>query len=328
MKLNPAMVPRDDAPNGGALVYWSMAGGLTQFGAYTDRLMPGATSAQRHWHTAEDEMVFVLDGIATVTLDDGAHDLHPGDAACWPHGCPNAHHITNRTRQPVSYVVIGTRVAHDICHYPDQAERQVNLATTWHIETDAGEVIETGDLPPHLLNLSPVWGTPFNPAHPGQRILSQATGTLPTFVQETTYAHPVIGPHPGPYSYQLLSDPGGLTQFGAFIEELPPGSRSGHRHWHAAEDEMVYILSGTGVLVEDTETTLNPGDVACWPAGMPVGHRIDNRSTSPLRYLVIGTRLQEDVIHYTDHDLVTTKSGPLRHYARRDGTPILPKVAP
>jgi uncharacterized cupin superfamily protein len=142
---------------------------------------------------------------------------------------------------------------------------------------------------------------------------------LPPWVEETAYTHPVIGDHPGPYRYQLLSDPGGLTQFGAFLEELPPGSSSGHRHWHAAEDEMILVLSGQVVLVEEDETVLHPGDAAAWPAGNPVGHRLDNRSDAPARYLVIGTRRDSDTIHYSDHDLVTTKDGPRRTYRRRDG---------
>lgn len=132
--------------------------------------------------------------------------------------------------------------------------------------------------------------------------------------------HPVLGPGPGPYADKLLSDPGGLTQFGAFLDELPPASRSVHRHWHETEDEMVYVLSGEVVLVEDTETVLRPGDADCWPAGQPVGHRLDNRSDAPARYLVIGTRNARDTIHYTDHDLITHKDGPTRRYLRRDGT--------
>ena len=151
----------------------------------------------------------------------------------------------------------------------------------------------------------------------------------PPWTDETSYSHPVAKDHPGPYRYQLLSDPGGLTQFGAFLEELPPGSRSGHRHWHEAEDEMIVMLSGTVVLVEETETTLSAGDVATWPAAHPaanpaahpVGHRLDNRSDAPARYLVIGTRAQRDRIHYSDHDLITEKDGAARRYLRRDGTP-------
>jgi uncharacterized cupin superfamily protein len=140
------------------------------------------------------------------------------------------------------------------------------------------------------------------------------------WTEDAGYAHPVITDHPGPYRYQLLSDPGGLTQFGAFIEELPPGSSSGHRHWHETEDEMVYILSGQAVLVEDVETALTPGDAVCWPAMSPIGHRLDNRSDAPVRYLVVGTRATRDIIHYTDHDLITHKDGPTRRYLRRDGT--------
>ncbi|NBO21029.1 MAG: cupin domain-containing protein [Rhodobacteraceae bacterium] len=133
--------------------------------------------------------------------------------------------------------------------------------------------------------------------------------------------HPILGAGPGPYAFQLLSDLGGLTQFGAFIEELPPGSSSGRRHWHEAEDEMILMLQGHVVLVEDDETLMGPGDVAAWPAGHAVGHRLDNRSDAPARYLVIGTRLPADRIHYTDHDLITEKDGPARRYFHRDGRP-------
>lgn len=145
--------------------------------------------------------------------------------------------------------------------------------------------------------------------------------TLPDWQDVAGYAHPVITDHPGPYRFQLMSDPGGLTQFGAFLEELPPGSSSGHRHWHETEDEMILMLAGTVVLVEDRETTLHAGDAAAWPAGQAVGHRLDNRSDAPARYLVIGTRNQRDRIHYTDHDLITEKDGPARVYLHRDGTP-------
>lgn len=147
----------------------------------------------------------------------------------------------------------------------------------------------------------------------------------PTWVDADPYDHPVIkSPDPGPYRYQLLSDPGGLTQFGAFVEELPPGSSSGQRHWHEDEDEMIVMLAGEVVLVEDSETALRAGDAAAWPAGLALGHRLDNRSAQPARYLVIGTRAAKDRIHYSDHDLVTVKDGTARHYLHRDGAPHKP----
>jgi uncharacterized cupin superfamily protein len=147
---------------------------------------------------------------------------------------------------------------------------------------------------------------------------------LPPWADKADPVHPVLGSGLGPYRALFISDPGGLTQFGAFIEELPPGSRSGFRHWHETEDEMVLVLEGEVVLVEDTETVLRAGDAAAWPAGHPVGHRLDNRADRPARYLVIGTRKSQDRVHYSDHDLVTEVDGPARRYLRRDGSPAKP----
>jgi uncharacterized cupin superfamily protein len=315
MKVDPANAPVS-GEQGLHTLHLSVAGGIRQFGAYIDTLGPGAWSSFRHWHSAEDEFLFVLDGTVTVRDDDGMHDLGPGDAACWQHGDPNGHHVTNRGAAPCRYVIVGSRVAQDICTYPDDGRRQINGLARWHIEDATGAVLKGGDLPPELLNLPPVWGTPFDPATPRERILRAADAV---WHHEANPTHPILGSGPGPYAYRLLGDLGGLSQFGAFIERLPPGSRSGHRHWHETEDETVYVLSGKLVLVEDAETPLGAGDAACWPAGHAVGHRLDNRSDAPAAYLVMGTRHQCDTIHYPDHDLVTHKDGAARRYCHQDG---------
>lgn len=102
-----------------------------------------------------------------------------------------------------------------------------------------------------------------------------------------------------------ISEAGGLTQFGAFIEVLQPGSRSSIKHWHRAEDEMVYVLEGEITLIEgDMETILRPGDAATFPAGVPVGHCLENRSAKATRCLVVGTRAEVDTITYPDYDRV------------------------
>lgn len=105
----------------------------------------------------------------------------------------------------------------------------------------------------------------------------------------------------GPYSAQRLSDEGGLSQFGAILETLAPGSRSSHRHWHECSDEFVYVLTGEAVLVEDDgEAPMRAGDVACWPAGVANAHHLVNRSASPCSFLVVGTRVAQDACHYPD----------------------------
>lgn len=126
-----------------------------------------------------------------------------------------------------------------------------------------------------------------------------------------------------------LSVAGGITQFGAYIDTLQPGAFSSHRHRHTAEDEFIYVLDGTVTLRDDDGMhDLTSGDAAAWPAGLPIGHRLDNRSDAPVRYLVIGTRAERDIIHYTDHDLITHKDGPTRRYLRRDGSEYLVRRQP
>lgn len=316
MKVDPAQAPVS-GENGVSTQHLSVAGGLTQFGAYIETLAPGAWSSHRHWHDSEDEFLYVLEGVATLRDGNGMTDLHPGDAVCWPHGNPNAHHITNRSDAPACYLIQGSRVANDICRYPDSGRVLINSETRWKLVEADGTVIREGDLPAELLNLPPVWGTPFDPATPHPQVFRAAEAD---WQDDPDTAHPILGTGPGPYRYRLISDLGGISQFGAFVEELPPGSRSGRRHWHETEDEMILMLEGEAVLVEDGETVLRPGDMACWPAGVSVGHRLDNRSGRPVRYLVIGTRHERDRVHYTDHDLITEKDGTLRRYFRRDGS--------
>ena len=111
----------------------------------------------------------------------------------------------------------------------------------------------------------------------------------------------------GPCRAELFSDSGGLTQFGAFVEHLPPGSASSIKHWHAGEDEMIYVLSGEVTLHEGDQTTvMRPGEAATFKAGDPAGHCLRNESGSATSYLVIGTRSPGDVVTYPDDDRVLT----------------------
>lgn len=138
-----------------------------------------------------------------------------------------------------------------------------------------------------------------------------------------------VGDACGAFSALLFSDSGGLTQFGAFVETLPPGSSSALKHWHAGEDEMVYVLSGAATVLEgDDVYPLGPGEAATFKAGVAAGHCVQNRSDAPLTYMVIGTRSAADVVTYPDHDRVLTfrrdpASGEVveRRYSTLDGTP-------
>ncbi len=100
---------------------------------------------------------------------------------------------------------------------------------------------------------------------------------------------------------QRLSDAGGLTQFGCHRLRLPPGACSSERHWHEREDEMVIVLRGAPVLVDDDgEHALAPGDAVTFRGGVANGHHLVNRTRDDCELLVIGTRVRDDVCHYVD----------------------------
>ncbi len=120
-----------------------------------------------------------------------------------------------------------------------------------------------------------------------------------------------------------LSDTGGLTQFGAFVETLMPGARSSLCHWHSSEDEFIYMLSGQVTLHEGPDaTTLHPGEAVCFKAGVPVGHYLKNDSGAEASYLVVGTRSQADTTTYPDHDRIQHYDGAAgtHSYTTLDGT--------
>ncbi|WP_347261634.1 cupin domain-containing protein [Rudaea sp.] len=96
------------------------AGGLTQFGVNLLRLPPGAWSSQRHWHSAEDEFVWVVEGEGVLVTDEGEQPLRPGDCAAFPAGVRNGHHIQNRSGRDLVLLEVGSRrPAEDGCVYPD-----------------------------------------------------------------------------------------------------------------------------------------------------------------------------------------------------------------
>jgi uncharacterized cupin superfamily protein len=95
------------------------AAGLTQFGVNMVTMPPGAISSLRHWHSGEDEFVWVTSGELVLVQDGGETVLRAGDAAGFKAGDPDGHHLKNRSTAPASFLAIGTRVQDDTCTYSD-----------------------------------------------------------------------------------------------------------------------------------------------------------------------------------------------------------------
>jgi uncharacterized cupin superfamily protein len=95
------------------------AGGLSDFGVNLMSLPPGAWSSQRHWHSAEDEFIFVIDGEVTLITDKGEEILRAGDCAAFAKGIAGGHHLVNKSHATARVLEVGTRSTDDICTYSD-----------------------------------------------------------------------------------------------------------------------------------------------------------------------------------------------------------------
>lgn len=136
--------------------------------------------------------------------------------------------------------------------------------------------------------------------------------------------------YPAPYNTQFggrsqirLSQPGGLTQFGANLVRLAPGAMSSLRHWHEKQDEFLVITEGVLVLVEDgSETLMAPGDVAAFPAGAPNGHHLVNKSDTDAAFIVVGTHTPTETGWYSDIDMKVEVQNGQFTFTRKDGSQI------
>ena len=96
------------------------AAGLTQFGVNRLELEPGVWSSQRHWHSAEDEFVWVIEGEVVLIDDAGETILRAGDCAGFAAGDRNGHHIVNRSDTLAVLLEVGSRRPDaDGVDYPD-----------------------------------------------------------------------------------------------------------------------------------------------------------------------------------------------------------------
>lgn len=118
--------------------------------------------------------------------------------------------------------------------------------------------------------------------------------------------------------YRRLAPATGLTDFGASHVVLKPGAWSSQRHWHNGEDEVLVMLSGEAVLVEDEgRSVLHAGDIAAWPKGTGNGHHLRNESDQDCSFVVIGGGTNTGG-GYSDVDMMFTADN---RYVHKDGSP-------
>ncbi len=110
--------------------------GLTQFGVNLTRLPPGCWSSQRHWHTGEDEFVFIVAGEVVLVTDSGEEVLRQGDCAGFKAGSADGHHLQNRSAKDALVLEVGTRQPdQDAVFYPD-IDLQIGKGRAGYLHND------------------------------------------------------------------------------------------------------------------------------------------------------------------------------------------------
>ena len=131
--MDPVMTPfsTDDVPweewsegvrFGGRVRRVGAHGGGSRVGVLIEELPPGRQSAPLHWHTDEEEHVWLLAGRATLRLGDERHPMKAGDYVCFPAGRAEGHCLVNEGEETCRYLVIGERSSNDVCVYPDSGK--------------------------------------------------------------------------------------------------------------------------------------------------------------------------------------------------------------
>lgn len=133
----------------------------------------------------------------------------------------------------------------------------------------------------------------------------------------TGYPAPFDRPVEGRW-WRRLAPAGGLTEMGASHVVLKPGAWSSQRHWHDEEDELLVMLSGEAVLIEDSgRWVIRPGDVCAWPKGVKNGHHLINESDADCVFIAISAGNRDGTGAYSDIDMKFDGDG----YFHKDGTP-------
>lgn len=152
MIINPENVPESTGSNypdrfkpavtGRVKKRLGNAAGLQNFGVNLVRLAPGSCSALRHWHTRQDELIYVLEGEVTLVTNAGEDVLKPGMAAGFPAGEADGHHLVNRTNADVVYLEMGDRTPGDEVDYPDDDLVAKASGKGWIFTRKNGELYE------------------------------------------------------------------------------------------------------------------------------------------------------------------------------------------
>jgi uncharacterized cupin superfamily protein len=267
----------------------SRQAGLARVAVNLVWLPPGKESAVFHLHHREEEWAHVLEGRGVVELDDGEHELGPGDFVAFPPGV--AHQVRNTSTAERLLLLVGGEIVPDVevADFPRLRRRMVRTGArvaVYPMESEIEFIPGTRELPPELTGAAPPGERPRLVVRAGER------GALRTF------RHP-MNPRSEVRS-TWLSRPA-LKRISVGIATVPAGRESYAKHVHRHDEEWLYVLSGRGVAeLGAREEPIGPGDFLGFPAGEPP-HHLRAAADAELTYLQGGDAWSAATIEIVDH---------------------------
>lgn len=252
-------------------------------GVAIEELAPGAESSSLHYHTLEEEHVYILEGALSVRLGAETYAVKAGDYVCFPAGQQAGHCLVNDSGAICRYVIVGERNPNDVVIYTDKRTVKVmalgreavfDLASTPKVLAEAVEA----------------------PVQPKPPISSHDVAWT-----ERPHGKGFVDRN----KHLTYAAVGEDYHVGVLIEGPPPGMRLAPKHYHMLEEEHALILEGQATLLfGDERYEMKAGDYVAFPAGQKIGHSFLNSGPDPCSYLMIGERNPNDVCVYPDSNKV------------------------
>jgi uncharacterized cupin superfamily protein len=248
-------------------------------GVAIEELMPGKQSAPAHYHTLEEEHVYILEGTLTARIGADTFEMKAGDYVCFPAGQKAEHCLMNNSGAACRYVLMGERNPNDVVVYPDSQKvliRALGRRAIFDLTARRGywDGENTGlsetELPPSDAVSAAPEGLPVRPYPP------ISSGEV-AWEKEGPPGSTRFG---GVAKHLTYAAVGGNYHVGMLIESPGPGMRLAPRHYHMLEEEHALILEGqVTLLFGDDRYEMKAGDYVCFPAGQKVGHSFMNSGT-------------------------------------------------
>lgn len=288
------------------------AAGGEDLGTSLYELGPGHRTWPAHYHAGNEEAIYVLDGEVRLFLvgEDGktARDLEPGDYVALPTGPDHAHEVEASGNDTARFLVASTMNDPDFTVQPEN-RKVVLFAGDPPGEYEGRYLSKTLDLDAEVEFWDDRDGDDQGTSGDGTATDGGREDT--PIVSETDLAWSECGPEGRTFHRKQLGAPAGGEQLGASLYELPPGRSAWRPHYHAGNEEALYVLGGEGVVrvgSDGEERDIGSGNYVALPRGEAGFHDI-RASDETLRYLMVSTMEDPDITVYPEDGKVGLYAG-------------------